>query len=130
MGELKMEMGMLIGLPGSGKSTFFCMHFAATYEHISKDRLRNDRHPARRQGQLIEEALQAQRFVVIDNTNPTVTDREPLIRLGQMYDARVVGYSFESQGSQCLERSRQCTGKVWVPDVAIYVTAKKLAKSS
>ena len=125
-----MEMIILIGLQASGKSTFFHFYFAATHEHISKDQMRNNKHRGRTQAQLIEEALQKGRSVVIDNTNPTVEVREPLIRLGRMYDAEITGYYFESQVKQCLERNRLREGKARVPDVAIYVTAKKLVRPS
>lgn len=125
-----MEMIIFIGLQASGKSTFFRTHFATTHEYISKDRMRNVRRPGLRQAQLIEEALQAQRSVVIDNTNPTVEDRASLINLGRMYGAEIVGYYFESQVSRCLERNRLRQGKERVPDVAIYVTAKKLVRPS
>jgi predicted kinase len=125
-----MEMVILIGLQASGKSAFSRACFAATHEHISKDRLRNIKHPGMKQAQLIEEALQKGHSVVIDNTNPTVEDREPLIRLGRMYGAEITGYYFESQVRQCLERNRLREGKARVPDVAIYVTAKKLVRPS
>ena len=123
-------MIILIGLQASGKSTFFRTFFAETHEHISRDLLPNNKNPGRRQLQLVEAALQAQRPVVIDNTNATVEAREPLIDLGHMYEAEVIGYYFESTVSQCIERNRQRTGKARVPDVAIYVTAKKLVRPS
>jgi predicted kinase len=125
-----MEIVILTGLQASGKSTFFRIYFAATHEHISKDQMRNNKHRGRTQAQLIEEALQKGHSVVIDNTNPTVEVREPLIRLGRMYDAEITGYYFESQVRQCLERNRLREGKARVPDVAIYVTAKKLVRPS
>ncbi len=125
-----MEMVILIGLQASGKSTFFRTCLAATYEYISKDQMRNNKHPGRRQALLIEEALQKGHSVVIDNTNATVEVRESLIRLGRRYDAEITGYYFESQVRQCLERNRLREGKARVPDVAIYVTAKKLVRPS
>ena len=125
-----MEMVILIGLQACGKSTFSRIYFAATHEHISKDQMPNNKHRGRRQAQLIEEALQKGHSVVIDNTNPTVEVREPLIRLGRMYDAEITGYYLESQVSQCLERNRLREGKARVPDVAIYVTSKKLVRPS
>jgi len=123
-------MIILIGLQASGKSTFFRRHFAETHEHISKDLFPNNRHPGRRQAQLIKAAFQAQRSVVIDNTNPTIETRESLINLGHMYGAEVVGYYFEPQVTQSIERNRQRTGKAKVPVVAIYTTAKKLTRPS
>ena len=74
--------------------------------------------------------LQKGHSVIIDNTNPTVEARESLIRLDRMYDAEISGYYFESQVRWCLERNRLREGKAHVPDVAIYVTARKLVRPS
>ena len=125
-----LELIMFIGLQASGKSSFFHRHFSATYTHISKDLLRNNGRPARRQQQLIEEALQARLSVVVDNTNVTLESRAELIHVGRLYNATVIGYYFEPQVSQCLERNRQRTGKARVPDVAIFATLKKLVRPS
>jgi predicted kinase len=127
--QVRQEMIIFIGLQGSGKSTFFRTYFAGTHAYISKDLLRNNKRPSRRQHQLIEEALQSGQSVVIDNTNPTKEEREALISLGKHYGAKIIGYYFESQVSQALERNKQRTGKARVPDVAIYVTASKLVRS-
>src|SRR5919199_4991024 len=113
-----MELVIFIGLQASGKSTFFRKHFAATHEHVSKDLMRNNKNPNRRQTQLIEVALQAGRSVVVDNTNPTVEDRASLIQLGHTYGAQIIGYYFKSQVKHCLERNQQRFGKDQVPDVA------------
>jgi predicted kinase len=123
-----MELVIFIGLQGSGKSTCYQMHFASTYAYVSKDLLRNNSRPARRQLQLVEEALQAVRSVVVDNTNPKVEDRAELIRLGHRYSAEVIGYYFEMQVKKSLERNRQRDGKARVPDIAIFATAKKLVR--
>src|SRR5712692_2447492 len=104
---IAMEMIILMGLQASGKSTFFRMHFAATHDHVSKDLLRNNSKPNKRQLQLVEAALQAGHSVVIDNTNPRVEERESLIRLGHTYGAEVIGYYFESAVSQCIVRNKQ-----------------------
>ena len=74
-----MELVIFVGLQGAGKSSFYRARFAASHVLVSKDRLRNNRRPSRRQGQLIEEALQTGRSVVVDNTNPTVQDRPRLV---------------------------------------------------
>lgn len=123
-----MELVIFIGLQASGKSTFFRNFFAATHSYVSKDQFRNNKNRARRQAQLIEEALQAGRSVVVDNTNPTLEDRASLIELGCKFGAQIVGYYFESQVSACLERNQQREGKARVPPVAIYATIKKLTR--
>ncbi|HZO73223.1 MAG TPA: ATP-binding protein [Ktedonobacteraceae bacterium] len=123
-----MEIVILIGLQAAGKSTFYQTHCAYTHEYVSKDLLRNNRRPARRQSQLIEEALQAGRSVVVDNTNATREERESLIQVGRQYGAEIVGYYFEPQVKQSLERNRQRAGKARVPDVAIFATLKRLVR--
>src|SRR5205823_13902103 len=113
-----MEVIILMGLQASGKSTFFRTHFVITHAQVSKDLLGNNRKLARRQHQLIEEALQAGRSVVVDNTNATREEREPLIALGHCYGATVIGYSFEVQVRESLERNRSRQGKARVPEIA------------
>ena len=125
-----MKLIIFMGLQASGKSTFFRNYFAETYVYVSKDELRNNRKPNRRQLQLIEDALREQKPIVVDNTNPTAEVRKPLISLGHMYGAEVIGYYFDAQVSQCIERNKQRIGKARVPDVAIYVTSKKLVRPS
>lgn len=120
------ELVIFVGLQASGKSTFFRERFAADHEHISKDLFRNNRKRNKRQKELIKAALGAGRSVVVDNTNPTVEDRRPLVGLGHGFGARIVGYYFESAVRECLVRNARREGKERVPDVAIYATAKKL----
>ena len=124
------ELIILVGLQASGKSTFFRERFAATHEHVSKDLFRNNRNRNRRQKELVEAALWAGCPVVVDNTNPTVEERRPLIELGHQCGARIVGYSFESGMRECLARNARREGKARVTDVAIYATAKRLVPPS
>jgi len=125
-----LELVIFIGLQASGKSTYFRERFASTHELVSKDLFPNNRNRNRRQAQLIEAALGAGSSVVVDNTNPTVEDRQPLIRLGGEHGAKIVGYYFEATAREGVERNRLRAGKAKVPDVAIYATAKKLVPPS
>lgn len=125
-----MELIIFIGLQGSGKSTFYRTYLAATHEHVSKDIVGNNKNPNRRQLQLIERAFQFQHSVAVDNTNPTIEVRRPLIELGRQYGAIIIGYYFEADLKQSLERNRQRLGKAKVPDVALYTTFKKLEPPS
>jgi predicted kinase len=125
-----LELVIFIGLQASGKSTYFRERFAATHELVSKDLFPNNRNRNRRQAQLIEVALGVGSSVVVDNTNPTVEDRQSLLRLGREHGAKIVGYYFESTARECVERNRLRAGKAKVPDVAIYATAKKLVPPS
>jgi predicted kinase len=125
-----MEMIILIGLQGSGKSTFYQQRFAGTHERVSMDLLRTNKKPARRQLQLIEAALQAGHSLVVDNTNPAREGRAELVRLGHERGATVVGYYFEPQLRRSLERNALREGNARVPNVAIFATMKKLVRPS
>ena len=124
------ELVIFVGLQASGKSTFFRERFAATHEHVSKDLFPHNRNRNRRQRELVEAALGAGRCVVVDNTNPTPEDREPLIQHGRGFGARIVGYYFESPVRECLARNARREGRARVPDVAIFATAKRLVPPS
>jgi len=127
-----MELVIFIGLQASGKSTFYRARFAATHVHVSKDLLHRTKHrtKAQRQEELIAAALEAGQSVVVDNTNPTVEERAPLILLGHSHGATVVGYYVESRVGASLERNQGREGKARVPDVAIFATAKRLQPPS
>jgi len=121
-----MECVILVGLPASGKTTFYRDRLAATHDHVSKDVMRNNRRPQRRQEQLIAEALAAGRSVAIDDTNPSAAVRAPLIALARAHGAEVVGYFFPSDAKDALRRNRLREGRTRVPDVAIFTTRKRL----
>jgi predicted kinase len=119
------ELILFVGIQASGKSTYYATHFAATHVHVSKDLMKNVRDRDARQQQMIESALAAGRSVVVDNTNPTPLARAPLIALGRKHGARVIAYFFETVVKDAAARNRRREGKERVPDVALFVTAKK-----
>jgi predicted kinase len=121
-----MELVILVGLPGSGKTAFFRSRFAATHDHVSKDLMANTRDRGARQLTLIDEALRAGRSVVVDNTNPRVADRAPLIAAARRHGARVAVYVLDTPRGECLQRNRRREGPARVPDVAIHVAVKRL----
>ena len=121
-----MECVILIGLPGSGKTTFFRERFAATHEHVSKDAMRHNRQPQRRQEQLIDAALASGRSVVVDNTNPRVADRAAIITIAKRRGAEVAGYFFPTEAADALRRNRAREERERVPAVAIFATRKRL----
>lgn len=120
------ELIVFVGMQGSGKSTYYRAHLAATHVHVSKDLMANARNRDAKQSEMIATALKAGRSVAVDNTNPTPAARAPLIALGKANGARVVAYYFEIAVKAAVARNRGREGKARVPDVAIFVTAKKL----
>ena len=124
------DLIIFVGIPGSGKSTFFEKNFATTHVHVSKDRMPNTSRRDERQEKMIADALAAGRDVVVDNTSPSRALREPLIAVARRCGARAVAYYFDCSVQLARARNRQREGKGRVPDVAIFVAAKKLQPPS
>lgn len=120
------ELIIFSGLQASGKTTFYRSHLSATHVHVSKDLMIDTRNRDARQEQEIARALAEGKSVVVDNTNPTPAVRAPLIALGRAWGARVVAYYFETTVKDSVARNRLREGKARVPDVALFVTARKM----
>jgi len=117
---------VFVGLPASGKSTFYHQRFAATHTHISKDLWPGAANKNARQARELRAALAAGTSVVVDNTSPAVTDRAEVIAIAREFNARVVGYYFAATTRDAIGRNRGRTGKARVPEVAIFTTAKRM----
>ena len=124
------ECVILIGLPASGKSSFYRDRFASTHDLISKDLLRNSRRSEIRQQELLVQSLAAGRSVVVDNTNVTVLGRARLIALARQHGARTTGYYFDTNPANALRRNRMREGNARVPDVAIFTLRKRMEPPS
>ena len=120
------ECVIFIGLPASGKTTFFQQRFSATHRHISKDHWPTASNKDARQAVLITDALSRGVSIVVDNTNPSIRDRAAIITLARAHGARVVGYYFTATTREAVGRNRGREGKQRVPDVAIFTKAKQM----
>jgi predicted kinase len=125
-----LECVILIGLPASGKSTFYRERFAATHDLVSKDAMPHVRQPQRRQQELIDAGLAAGRSIVVDNTNPSVSERALIIATARRHGAQLAGYFFPTDARDALRRNRGREGRAPVPDVAIFATRKRLEAPS
>jgi predicted kinase len=120
------ELVVLIGVPGSGKSSFVQHRYAATHVHVSKDLMKSARDKNERQRRLVGEALAQGRSVVVDNTNVTRADRAPLLQLARQHGARVIAFFFDAPPKECAARNALRSGAARVPAVAIWAAARKL----
>jgi predicted kinase len=128
--EVRPEVVVLIGLQGAGKSTFRGQRFAETHQIVSKDLIRNNRRPERRQKHLITAALASGFSVVVDNTNPSVEERASIIATARTASAHVIGYFFESPLPECAARNQLRPERTRVPDVGLFAAAKRLVRPS
>ena len=123
---MSVECVVFVGLPASGKSTFYRQRFASTHTHISKDLLPRSANKSVRQARDLRGALGTGQSVVVDNTNPAVADRAEIIGVARQLGARVIGYYFAATARDCVGRNRGREGASRVPPVAIFTAAKRL----
>ncbi len=129
-GDQGLELVVLVGLQASGKSTFCDLRLAASHTVVSKDAFGNARHRQRRQMHLVNEALSAGRSVVLDNTNPSPAEWQPLIDAGRAHGATVVGYWFPPDLEAAAARNAARDERSRVPDVGFYTTLGRLRQPS
>lgn len=115
-------MAVMIGVQGSGKSTFYAQYLAQDYVRVNLDTLRT----RNRERLLIEDCIARGVAYAVDNTNPTREDRARYIPQARAAGYRVIGYFMQTSTAACIARNRARQGKACVPDVAIYATARKL----
>lgn len=113
---------ILMGIQGSGKSTFYRKHLADRYVRVNLDTLKT-RHQEKL---LIAECVQKGISFAVDNTNPTKADRQRYIPLAQQEGYRIVGYFMESKLQPCIMRNNLRTGAAKIPAAAIAATSNKL----
>lgn len=118
------EVVVMVGLQAAGKSTYCARVFGPSHEVVSKDRLRNNGRPQRRQMRLIQEALERGRSVVVDNTNASCQDRAPLIEIARHFGVRVRAVFLDTPVPLCDERNARRPDKQRVPDVGLFTTRK------
>ena len=127
----RMELIVLIGLPAAGKSSFFRERFSATHALISKDLMpRALRDKSARQLSELARLLGSGASVAVDNTNPRLVDREPLIAVGRRFGARVVGYFFPPDVAGSLRRNQGREGTARVPKVAVFLAQRQMQPPS
>ncbi|MCG2786624.1 MAG: AAA family ATPase [Anaerolineae bacterium] len=107
-----MEAILFIGIPASGKSTFYKERFFTTHVRINLDLL-NTR---KREALILQACLAAKQPFAVDNTNVLKTERAPYIEQARAAGFRVVGYYFQSRLQDALDRNRQRTGKAYIPE--------------
>lgn len=114
-------MVIMIGLQASGKSTF-CQTHLSDHKHISLDELKT----RNREKNAVLSCIEKQEDFVIDNTNPSIMDRQRYIEMTRGTDYKVIGYYMRSVIAECIPRNEQRTGSARIPRTAIASTSKKI----
>jgi predicted kinase len=117
-----MQAIIFIGIQATGKSSFYKQRFFNTHVRISLDLLKT-RH---REKRLLEFCLQTRQRFVVDNTNPTLADRQRYIMPARAANFEVIGYYFESRIQDALRRNRQRPEQYQVPEQGVLRAYHKL----
>ena len=113
---------IIMGIQGSGKSTFFHQFLERDYVRVNLDTLKT-RHQEKL---LVEDCLNQGKCFAIDNTNPTKEDRQRYIVPAKSAGYKIIGYFMESKLKECIERNNLREGKEKVPTIAIAGTSNRL----
>ncbi|WP_432169401.1 AAA family ATPase [Streptomyces sp. 1222.5] len=123
------ELVVFVGLQASGKSTFYERCLRDGHVRVGKDAFpRSARHKQKRQMRLVTEALAAGRSVVVDNTNPSPQEWDPLLAAARAHNASVSAYWFPPDLQGSLRRNAARTGRARVPDIGVHATLRRLRR--
>ena len=113
---MKKQCIILVGIPGSGKSTFFKQNFEDTHVRINLDMIGN----RNKERALLIACLVGEISFVVDNTNIKEESRRKYLKLAKEFGFETIIYSFKINKEECLERNSRRKGKKRVPDQAIF----------
>ncbi len=118
-----MQLLMLIGVQGAGKSTF-AQRFFDTHIRLNRDMLKTQH----REKCLFDACLVSKTPTLIDKTNPTQAERSVYIQAALACHFEVVAYYFDVGFEDALRRNNLRSGKQKIPEVGLKSTLKKMEK--
>jgi predicted kinase len=117
-----MQAVLLIGLQGSGKTTFYRERFSETHAHVSLDEVGT----RERERALIADCIARGVPFVVDNTNILRRDRAVYIAIAKQAGYSVAGYYFAPNVRTSIGRNKHRTDKKPVAVPAILSAFKRL----
>jgi len=117
-----MEAIIFIGIPASGKSTYYEKHFKDTHLRLNLDMLGR----RRRERALFEAAVKTGTKIVIDNTNIDLAHRQKYIPLLKKNNYKIISYYFHIPEEQSLKRNKERDR--FVPEDVIWKLRKNLVQ--
>ncbi len=115
-------MVLLIGIPGSGKSTFFEKKLAADHVRVNLDTLKT----RNREAHLIDTCFEEGNSFCVDNTNLTRAERAKYIAKAKACRWRVIGYFMQSVVKDCIARNELRTGNTRLPAKAVAAMSNRM----
>lgn len=119
-----MEAIIFIGIPASGKSTFYNVNFLNSHYLISNDLLNKKNE----EWKLIDFCLETNKNMVIDNTNYSKEKRLAYIDIIKPYNFNIIGYFFDIDVNRSIKWNKEREQSKIIPDVAIRTINKKIEK--
>jgi predicted kinase len=98
-----MEAVVFCGVQGSGKTTLYRDRFLETHARVSMDLLRT----RGREEVFVRVCLDTGQRFVVDNTNPTPSERRRYVEPARAAGFRVIGYLVEVDPAEALARNAQ-----------------------
>lgn len=117
-----MQAVILVGIQGSGKTTFYRERFSDTHVRISLDVLKT----RGRAQKLMQTCLETRQPFVVDNTNVLAAERATYIAPARTAGFAVTGYYFRPNLRRALKWNSLRTKKDSVPVPGVIGTLKKL----
>jgi predicted kinase len=117
-----MELILLCGVQGSGKTTLYRDRFLDSHVRVSLDVLRTR---AREQA-FVALCLETKQPFVVDNTNPTPADRRRYLEPARAAGFKTIGYLVEVDDAVALARNADRGTGTRVPVTRLVGTARRL----
>jgi predicted kinase len=124
------ELVVMVGLQGSGKSSWVREHLGGSHVVVSKDHWPNARRREARQQRVLAELLAQGASVVVDNTNPTPEDRAPLVAAARAAGVGVRAVWLDTPVDTCVARNGAREGRARVPLAGLFGTAARFGPPS
>ena len=99
---------IFIGIPASGKTSFYNHYYKNDYKHINLDTLKT----RYQENLVLNEYLKDNVNLVIDNTNISKEERKKYITAGKENNYKIIGYYFKSSINECIERNEKRENKI------------------
>ncbi len=116
------EAVLLIGIPGSGKTTFYVQRFFNTHVRLSLDLLKT----RERESAILRACLSVQQSFVVDNTNIRAEERAPYVAAARAAGFRVTAYLFQANVRRSIALNKKREAGKAVPVYGVLRAYKRL----